>query len=123
MGLCCLFPRTQRLCGRFFLFPQQKPNTLVPTLRAGRALFDLCAARPVPIPFFGELGSINPVFILPMAAKTHAAQIAKGWAAEIDKAVGESERAALDSDGMLVPKQLPSSALAVSPFRIVKPKA
>lgn len=31
------------------------------SLRAGRALFDLCAARPVPIPFFGELGSVNPV--------------------------------------------------------------
>ncbi|MBM3606357.1 MAG: aldehyde dehydrogenase family protein, partial [Alphaproteobacteria bacterium] len=35
------------------------------SLRGGRALYDLCAARPEPIPFFGELGSINPCFLLP----------------------------------------------------------
>lgn len=34
------------------------------SLAGGRALFDLCAARPEPIPFFGELGSVNPMFIL-----------------------------------------------------------
>ena len=33
------------------------------SLAGGRALFDLCAARPEPIPFFGELGSVNPMFI------------------------------------------------------------
>ncbi|MGP1256903.1 MAG: aldehyde dehydrogenase family protein [Kiloniellales bacterium] len=37
------------------------------SLGAGRALFNLCAARPKPIPFHGELGSINPVFCLPDA--------------------------------------------------------
>ena len=37
------------------------------SLGGGRALFDLCAARPEPIPFFGELGSVNPMFILPAA--------------------------------------------------------
>lgn len=30
---------------------------------AGRALFDLAASRPVPIPFYGELGSVNPVVV------------------------------------------------------------
>lgn len=35
------------------------------SLRSGRALFDLCAAQPVPIPFFGELGNVNPGFLLP----------------------------------------------------------
>ena len=33
----------------------------------GRALFDLACARPDPIPFYGELGSINPVVIPPSA--------------------------------------------------------
>ena len=32
---------------------------------AGRLLFDLACARPDPIPFYGELGSINPVVLLP----------------------------------------------------------
>jgi len=35
---------------------------------AGRALFDLAAARAEPIPFYGELGSVNPVFVTPAAA-------------------------------------------------------
>lgn len=37
------------------------------SLNAGRALFDMAAARPKPIPVFAEMGSINPVFLLPGA--------------------------------------------------------
>ncbi|OBC16868.1 hypothetical protein A5784_25390 [Mycobacterium sp. 852013-50091_SCH5140682] len=33
----------------------------------GRALVDLAAARPDPIPFYGEFGSVNPVLVLPGA--------------------------------------------------------
>ncbi|HET6501846.1 MAG TPA: aldehyde dehydrogenase family protein, partial [Amycolatopsis sp.] len=36
--------------------------------RGGRALFDLAAARPEPIPFYGELGSVNPLVVTPGAA-------------------------------------------------------
>jgi NADP-dependent aldehyde dehydrogenase len=59
------------------------------SLGAGRALFDLCAARPVPIPFFGELGSVNPVFVLPEAARTRAAEIAKAWAGSLTMGAGQ----------------------------------
>ncbi|MEZ9200546.1 aldehyde dehydrogenase (NADP(+)), partial [Shewanella sp. 10N.286.54.B9] len=34
------------------------------SLKVGRILSDICAARPEPIPFYGELGSINPQFLL-----------------------------------------------------------
>lgn len=34
----------------------------------GRALFNLASGRPDPIPFYGELGSVNPVFVTPGAA-------------------------------------------------------
>jgi len=34
----------------------------------GRALFDLAVSRPDPIPFYGELGSVNPVFVTPESA-------------------------------------------------------
>jgi alpha-ketoglutaric semialdehyde dehydrogenase len=37
------------------------------SLRAGRALMDLASSRPDPIPCFAEMGSTNPVFILPGA--------------------------------------------------------
>ncbi|WP_128910842.1 aldehyde dehydrogenase family protein, partial [Tropicibacter alexandrii] len=45
------------------------------SLKGGRALYDLCAQRPEPIPFFGELGSVNPMFLLPEAASARGAQI------------------------------------------------
>jgi NADP-dependent aldehyde dehydrogenase len=38
------------------------------SLKAGRALFDLAVSRPEPIPFYGELGSVNPVFVSANAA-------------------------------------------------------
>ncbi|RQP06795.1 MAG: aldehyde dehydrogenase (NADP(+)) [Paracoccus sp. BP8] len=59
------------------------------SLAGGRALFDLCAARPEPIPFFGELGSVNPMFILPEAARTRGAEIGKGWAASLTMGAGQ----------------------------------
>lgn len=46
------------------------------SVAGGRALFDLACARPRPIPFFGELGSINPLVVTPAAASERAAQIA-----------------------------------------------
>jgi NADP-dependent aldehyde dehydrogenase len=59
------------------------------SLRAGRALFDLCAARQEPIPFFGELGSVNPMFLLPEAAKTRGAEIGKAWTASLTMGAGQ----------------------------------
>jgi 2,5-dioxopentanoate dehydrogenase len=44
----------------------------------GRALLDLAAQRPEPIPCFAEMGSTNPVFILPGALRRHGNQIATG---------------------------------------------
>ena len=46
--------------------------------KGGRALMDLAAQRPHPIPCFAEMGSTNPVFILPGALKERGAAIAGG---------------------------------------------
>jgi 2,5-dioxopentanoate dehydrogenase len=43
---------------------------------AGRALFNLAVNRPEPIPFYGELSSTNPLFVLPGALANHAEKIA-----------------------------------------------
>ena len=59
------------------------------SLAGGRALFDLCAARPDPIPFFGELGSVNPMFLLPAAVAARGAAIARGWAASLTMGAGQ----------------------------------
>ena len=59
------------------------------SLAGGRALFDLCAARPEPIPFFGELGSVNPMFVLPEAAAARGDAIGKGWAGSLAMGAGQ----------------------------------
>jgi alpha-ketoglutaric semialdehyde dehydrogenase len=59
------------------------------SLGGGRALFDLCAQRPEPIPFFGELGSVNPMFLLPEAVKARGSEIGKGWAGSLTMGVGQ----------------------------------
>ncbi len=59
------------------------------SLAGGRALFDLCASRPEPIPFFGELGSVNPMFILPSALSTRGQAIAQGWSGSLTMGAGQ----------------------------------
>jgi NADP-dependent aldehyde dehydrogenase len=69
--------------------PRIKAVAFTGSLRGGRSLFDLCAARPEPIPFFGELGSVNPVFVLPGAASERAEETGRGWAASLTQGVGQ----------------------------------
>ena len=59
------------------------------SLAGGRALFDLCAARAEPIPFFGELGSVNPMFLMENAVKSRGEEIAKGWAGSLTMGAGQ----------------------------------
>lgn len=59
------------------------------SLAGGRALFDLCAARPEPIPFFGELGSVNPMFLLPHALQARGAELAAAWAGSLTMGAGQ----------------------------------
>ncbi|MFE5297464.1 aldehyde dehydrogenase (NADP(+)) [Streptomyces sp. NPDC056632] len=59
------------------------------SVRGGRALFDAAAARPVPIPFHGELGSLNPVVITEAAAEERAEEIGAGLAASMTLGQGQ----------------------------------
>ena len=59
------------------------------SLAGGRALFDLCAARPEPIPFFGELGSVNPMFLLPNAVTARGETIGTGWSGSLTMGAGQ----------------------------------
>lgn len=55
----------------------------------GRALMDAAAARPVPIPVYAEMGSINPVFLLPGALKQNAEALATGLHGSVTLGVGQ----------------------------------
>ncbi|NHM18273.1 aldehyde dehydrogenase (NADP(+)) [Tritonibacter mobilis] len=59
------------------------------SLGGGRALFDLCAQRSEPIPFFGELGSVNPMFVFPEATKARGVSLGEGWAASLTMGAGQ----------------------------------
>jgi NADP-dependent aldehyde dehydrogenase len=55
----------------------------------GLALARVCAERPVPIPFYGELGSVNPSVVLPGAASARAAEVAAGYAGSLTLGTGQ----------------------------------
>ena len=59
------------------------------SLKAGRALFDAAAARPEPIPVYAEMGSTNPVFVLPEAMQKNWQSIAQGLMQSVSLGVGQ----------------------------------
>ena len=71
------------------LDPRIRAAAFTGSLRGGRALFDLATGRPDPIPFYGELSSINPVFVTRGAAQRRAAEIAAGFVASFTLGAGQ----------------------------------
>ncbi|MDA8017331.1 MAG: aldehyde dehydrogenase (NADP(+)) [Thermoanaerobaculia bacterium] len=59
------------------------------SLRGGRALFDAASRRPVPIPVYAEMGSTNPMFLLPGALSGNADSVAEGLAGSVCLGVGQ----------------------------------
>ena len=59
------------------------------SIKGGRALYDLAAQREEPIPVFAEMGSINPVVILPEAIKNRGEALAKTYASSITLGTGQ----------------------------------
>ncbi len=69
--------------------PAIKAIAFTGSYTGGKALFDLANVRPEPIPVYAEMGSINPVFILPDALKNNTKNIAAGLAGSISLGVGQ----------------------------------
>jgi NADP-dependent aldehyde dehydrogenase len=69
--------------------PQIAAGAFTGSLRAGRALFDAAVRRPVPIPFFAEMGSVNPVLLLPGALSERGEAIADGLSQSVNLGVGQ----------------------------------
>ena len=75
------------------------------SLKGGRALTDLAAARPQPIPVFAEMGSINPVFILPGALAERRAALVEGLHTSAMMGVGQF----CTSPGLIVLQRTPEA--------------
>lgn len=69
--------------------PEVKAVGFTGSFAGGMALARLASARPEPIPVFAEMGSVNPVFLLPQAVKARAAQIAEGFVASLTLGTGQ----------------------------------
>lgn len=75
--------------GALVRHPQIKAVGFTGSIGGGRALFDQAVSRPEPIPFYGELGSTNPVFLLPHALETRPEATAEQWAASVTMGCGQ----------------------------------
>ncbi|HWS33236.1 MAG TPA: aldehyde dehydrogenase (NADP(+)) [Actinoplanes sp.] len=69
--------------------PRIKAVGFTGSTKGGRALFDIAAARPEPIPFYGELGSVNPVVVTPAAWAERGAAVAEGWVGSLTLGAGQ----------------------------------
>lgn len=69
--------------------PLTKAVGFTGSFEGGKALFDLANQRKEPIPVFAEMGSVNPVFLLPQKLKENTAAIASMYAASITQSAGQ----------------------------------
>lgn len=69
--------------------PNVKAVGFTGSVGGGRALFDLANQRAEPIPVFAEMGSVNPVILLPKAAKNNGKNWAKTYAGSITLGSGQ----------------------------------
>lgn len=69
--------------------PRVKAVGFTGSYSGGKALFDWANQRKEPIPVFAEMGSINPVYLLPEKLQQAAAETAKMYAASITLSTGQ----------------------------------
>lgn len=71
------------------MHPHTKAVGFTGSYAGGKQLFDWGNQRKEPIPVFSEMGSVNPVFLLPERLKNDAVEIAKQYLASITLGVGQ----------------------------------
>lgn len=69
--------------------PRIAAGAFTGSVAGGRALFDIASSRPNPIPFFGELGSINPAMVTSGAERERGEQIAAGFVGSFTLGAGQ----------------------------------
>ena len=74
---------------RLIQHPKLEAVGFTGSLRAGRALFDTAAKRERPIPVYAEMGSVNPVVILPGALAARSEALAEGFVGSVTLGTGQ----------------------------------
>lgn len=80
---------SHELAQQLVLHPNIKAVGFTGSQRGGTALMQLASTRKEPIPVFAEMGSVNPVFLLPKALKENALSIAEKLAVSITSGSGQ----------------------------------
>lgn len=69
--------------------PSIKAVGFTGSFKGGRSIMDAASKRPHPIPVFAEMGSSNPVFVLPRALKLHHEKIAAAYVQSLTLGAGQ----------------------------------
>lgn len=69
--------------------PRIAASSFTGSVPGGRALFDIANSRPVPIPFYGELGSVNPVVVTPGAVRERGADVVTAYVGSFTLGAGQ----------------------------------
>jgi alpha-ketoglutaric semialdehyde dehydrogenase len=100
--------------------PQTTAIGFTGSYRGGKAIFDAANQRPVPIPVFAEMGSSNPVFVLPGAVAKSQDKLAAGLVASLNLGVGQF----CTNPGLLITPEAPESqSLLTQMAELIKKQA
>lgn len=80
---------TNRVGEQLVTEPRIRAVGFTGSLRGGRALYDLAADRPDPIPVYAEMGSLNPVFVTEGALASRGDEIADGFVTSMNLGTGQ----------------------------------
>ena len=99
-----------------------KASGFTGSVSGGLALHEIAVNRPDPIPFYGELGSLNPAFVLPGALEARRSDIASGFVASYTLGVGQfctKPGLLLLPVGHALEKEIVAAAEEVAPARML----
>ncbi len=105
--------------------PRIRAGSFTGSIPAGRLLADIAAAREAPIPFFGELGSLNPVFITQGALAERAPAIAASYMGSVTGSAGQlctKPGIVFVPEGHGLGPAIEAAAEAVAPHRLLNPR-
>ncbi|MGB7758511.1 MAG: aldehyde dehydrogenase (NADP(+)) [Bryobacteraceae bacterium] len=84
-----LFSLDHRIGQALVAHPLIKAAGFTGSRKGGMALAEIARSRPQPIPFYAEMSSVNPLFVLPNALAQRGASIAAGLHASVTMGVGQ----------------------------------
>lgn len=105
--------------------PRIKAGAFTGSITVGRLLADIAASRPAPIPFYGELGSVNPVFITAGAIAERADEIASGYLTSVSGSAGQlctKPGFAFIPAGSALPEAIRAAAGELPEHRLLDPR-